>query len=96
MAVNADNKNLCFILILLKYGWGNLLATIAFPSSVDSIEQKLSKLHLATKNSGFNPCTSFRAQDTEIHTPSYENATRPRPPLQTDRAVCTAILKSQM
>ena len=42
IAVNVDNKTLCFIFILLKnYGWGNLLATIAIPLSLKVSEKRV-------------------------------------------------------
>jgi hypothetical protein len=88
IAVNVDNKNLCFIFNSPKNTvWGNRLATIAISLLMVGIGQNLSNQHLATKKSGYIFCSVYRGMEYRMSCAICEHATHSTPAIQTDRAV---------
>jgi len=56
IAVNVDNKSLCFIFNSpKKYGWGNLLATVAILSLLGVSDKNHPDYTCLRKKSGYKP-----------------------------------------
>ena len=96
IAVNIDTTILCFISILLKNGWGNLLATVATLSLLGVSDKTRPVYTRLRKKPMVTVVSIFALQRIGRFSPRTKYAYPHKPASKADRVICSTIRKSQV